>query len=96
MQNRINNFSQSSKYSFKGISGEIGGLVSSFAKFTIGINSAIEVLGALKNSSQTISDAVDNNIGAMKDTVNEFFYAIANGDWSNFTNGLADVYNRAK
>lgn len=45
--------------------------------------------------SQTLSDGFNNAMGAAKTTVDEFFSAIATGDFTIFTAGLDSVYEKA-
>ena len=48
------------------------------------------------DSSQTSADNFDYILGGAKTTVDQFFKAISMGDFTNFVNGLDDVYKRAK
>ncbi len=45
--------------------------------------------------SQTLSDGFGNAMGAAKTTVDEFFSAMATGDFSIFTMGLDNIYKKA-
>ncbi len=48
------------------------------------------------DSSQTSADNFDYILGGAKTTVDQFFKSISTGDFTNFVNGLDDVYKRAK
>lgn len=48
------------------------------------------------DSSQTSADGFQAAIGGAKTTVDQFFKSISTGDFTNFVNGLGDVYKRAK
>lgn len=48
------------------------------------------------NSSQAAGDTFNNSVDAMKDSTNEFFYALSSGDFTSFQNGLTEIFNRAK
>lgn len=48
------------------------------------------------DSSQTSADNFDYVVGGAKTTVDQFFKSISTGDFTNFVNGLDDVYKRAK
>lgn len=48
------------------------------------------------DSSQTSGDAFRNSLEGAKTTVDQFFKSISTGDFTNFVNGLGDVYKRAK
>ena len=46
-------------------------------------------------SSDSLSDNFSNTINAAKTSVDQFFKSLATGDFSNFTNGLDEVYRKA-
>lgn len=48
------------------------------------------------DSSQTSADNFQYVLGGAKTTVDQFFKSISTGDFTNFVNGLGDVYRRAK
>lgn len=48
------------------------------------------------DSSQTSADKFDYAVEGAKTTVDQFFKSISMGDFTNFVNGLDDVYKRAK
>lgn len=48
------------------------------------------------DSSQTSADNFQYILGGAKTTVDQFFKSISTGDFTNFVNGLGDVYKRAK
>lgn len=48
------------------------------------------------DSSQTSADNFQYILGGAKTTVDQFFKSISTGDFTNFVNGLDDVYKRAK
>ena len=48
------------------------------------------------DSSQTSADNFQYVLGGAKTTVDQFFKSISTGDFTNFVNGLDDVYKRAK
>lgn len=48
------------------------------------------------DSSQTSADNFDYAVEGAKTTVDQFFKSISTGDFTNFVNGLDDVYKRAK
>ncbi len=73
-----------------------GNIIGKFAGI-IGITATgIETFNKVINSSQTISDAFKVKIATIKTTVDEFFYSISNGDWTNFFSGFDGIISRAK
>lgn len=58
--------------------------------------SAGAVFKKIIDSSQTSADGFQVIIGGAKTTVDQFFKSISTGDFTNFINGLDDVYRRAK
>lgn len=48
------------------------------------------------DGSQTSADEFQAVLGGAKTTVDQFFKSISTGDFTNFVNGLGDVYKRAK
>lgn len=48
------------------------------------------------DNSQTSADEFQAVLGGAKTTVDQFFKSISTGDFTNFVNGLGDVYKRAK
>lgn len=91
-KNKVERQSQGVGVSFQQLAGKAGAIGIAIA----GISSATEVFEGIKNSSQTLADKWNNNVGAMRDSTNEFFYAIGNGDFSSFTNGLTEIFNKAR
>ena len=96
-----NNLSKSTKQinDFKRQNEEISRTVSAafsgMAKMAGGIGIALSVKEGFDkfiNSSQTTADAFNNNIEAMKGSVNAFFTALNTGDWS----GFDGIYDKAK
>lgn len=82
-----------------GLEGKIGGLLSGgLTKLVGGFGLAATAGMAFKkiiDNSQTSADGFGNAIGAVKISVDQFFKSISTGDFSNFINGLGDVYSRA-
>lgn len=76
---------------FDGIAKKAGGIGIAL----IGLKSTKDIFDGIINSSQTLSDSFNNNMGAMKSSVDTFFSAMTTGDFSGFLNGLGDVYDKA-
>ncbi len=73
----------------------IGG-IAKFAGAVGAAYSATEIFNGIINSTQGTSDAFEVTIGATRDTVDQFFKAISSGDFTNFINGLDNIFSRAK
>jgi len=72
-----------------------GGLTKLIGGFGLATAAGAAFKGIIDNS-QTTADGFANAVGAAKASVDQLFKAVATGDFSNFINGLDDVYNRAK
>lgn len=57
---------------------------------------AVELFDKAVNSSQATGDAWNRTIEAGKSVVDEFFYSIVSGDFSNFAGGLDLIISQAK
>lgn len=69
-----------------GVLGKVGAALRGVAKFT---NQVI-------HSSQTMGDAWDNAVTAMKTATNAFFVALSTGNWDAFNGGLREAIKNAK
>lgn len=69
-----------------GVIGKVGAALKGVAKFT---NHVI-------HSSQTMGDAWDNAVTAMKTTTEAFFVALSTGNWDAFNGGLREAIKNAK
>ena len=56
---------------------------------------AYETLNKIMNSSQTLSDGLNEKIAKAKGSVDEFFYSIGSGDWTNFLSGMDETIRKA-
>lgn len=75
------------------------GGMSEFAKFATAIagsKAALEVFNRVVASSQTIGDSYARTMEVAKSVTDQFVYAVANADFTRFTNGLKDVRRRAR
>lgn len=83
-----------------GLGGKLGSLAGgAVTKLTGAFGLAVTAGAAFKkiiDSSQTSADGFQAALGGAKTTVDQFFKSISTGDFTNFVNGLGDVYNRAK
>lgn len=103
---KTNDFDANLEKSKKGVNNFQGGISdmaksvgSSFMKVAGGIGLAIsagEGFNKVINSSQTLSDEYGRTMNGLKGIVDDFFYSIGSGDWSNFFNGLDDTIQKAR
>ena len=76
----------------------LGSLAKAFTPLAAGIGiamSAQEAFNKVINSSQTLSDSYNKTMNQGKQVVNEFFYALGSGDFSNFTTGISTIIQLA-
>lgn len=57
---------------------------------------AAEGFNKVMSSSQVLSDEYNRTMDGLKGSVDEFFYSIGSGDWTNFFNGLDGIIQRAR
>lgn len=69
-----------------GVLGKVGAALKGVAKFT----------SQVIHSSQTMGDAWDNAVTAMKTTTEAFFVALSTGNWDAFNGGLREAIKNAK
>ena len=89
----------SAKNDVKNLSGTLGSMGGALTKVAgvFGVTAtAVGVFQKSMNSSQRLNDLYENTMGGLKGAVNEFFYSIANGDWTNWFNGISGVIDKAK
>ena len=85
------------KFSQEGATG-VADIASKFTKLAGAVaasKAAIEIFNAAIKSSQTIGDAYARTMTVAKTATNDFVYAIANADFSRFTDGLKGIKQRA-
>lgn len=85
------------KFSQEGATG-VADIASKFIKLAGAVaasKAAVEVFNAAIKSSQTIGDAYARTMTVAKTATNDFVYAIANADFSRFTDGLKGIKQRA-
>lgn len=81
---------------FQKLSGTITGTIGKFAG-AIGLaGGAMEGFNQMMNNSQTFGDNMNIAITAAKDTVGEFFGALATGDFSSFLNGIDQMIAKSR
>ena len=85
-------FSQDSGAGLADMIGKFKGLAVAVA----GSKAAMEVFNRVVASSQTIGDAYARTMSVAKTVTNDFVYAIANADFTRFTDGLKGVRQRAQ
>lgn len=69
------------------------------AKFAGGLGAAMTVGEAFNKtlqSSQVLGDMTASTMQAAKESVDQFFYSIGNGEFSNFLSGLDEIIQKAK
>lgn len=89
----------SAKNDVKSLSGTLGSMGGALTKVAgiFGVTAtAVGVFEKSMNSSQKLNDLYENTMGGLKGAVDEFFYSMANGDWTGFLNGISSVINKAK
>ena len=89
----------SAKNDVKNLSGTLGSMGGALTKVAgiFGVTAtAVGVFEKSMNSSQKLNDLYENTMGGLKGAVDEFFYSIANGDWTNWFNGISGVIDKAK
>lgn len=89
----------SAKNDVKKLSGTLGSMGGALTKVAgiFGVTAtAVGVFEKSMNSSQKLNDLYENTMGGLKGAVDEFFYSIANGDWTNWFNGISGVIDKAK
>ncbi len=95
---QFNDNIQKSKKQVKDFEGQTAMLKSGMLQFAGAMGVAVTA-GALFQKtiagSQTLSDGFNNAIEASKTTVDEFFSAMATGDFTVFTAGLDGIYKKA-
>lgn len=68
-------------------------------KFAGAIGAAVtvgETFNKIMNSSQTLSDEYARTMDGLKGGVDQFFYSLGSGDWSNFLGGLKTTIELAR
>lgn len=81
---------------FQKLSGTITGTIGKFAG-AIGLaGGAMEGFNQMMNNSQTFGDNMNIAITGAKDTVGEFFGALATGDFSSFLNGIDQMIAKSR
>lgn len=73
--------------------------VAAVGKFAAGIGIAmggVEAFNKVMRSTQTLSDALDNNMNALKGSVDAFFQSLASGNWDAFNGGLMQTIRNMK
>ena len=89
----------SAKNDVKSLSGTLGSMGGALTKVAgiFGVTAtAVGVFEKSMNSSQKLNDLYENTMGGLKGAVDEFFYSMANGDWTGFLNGISSVIGKAK
>lgn len=81
---------------FRDIGNKVTGTIGKFAG-ALGIaTTASQIFNRYINATQTLSDEMNNSIGAASMTVDAFFVALNRGNFSAFLNGLSAIYNKMK
>ena len=73
--------------------------VKSLTKYagTLGLTmTSIEAFEKSIRSCQTVSDTFDNNLNAVKGSVDALFRSLVTGDWTVFSDGIVNAYNKLK
>ena len=88
------------KKSSNDFAANIGGkAAAAVGKFAAGIGIAmggVEAFNKVMRSTQTLSDAFDNNMNALKGSVDAFFQSLASGNWDAFNGGLLQTIRNLK
>ena len=88
------------KKSSNDFAANIGGkAAAAVGKFAAGIGIAmggVEAFNKVMRSTQTLSDAFDNNMNALKGSVDAFFQSLASGTWDAFNGGLMETIRNMK
>ena len=88
------------KKSSNDFAANIGGkAAAAVGKFAAGIGIAmggVEAFNKVMRSTQTLSDAFDNNMNALKGSVDAFFQSLASGNWDAFNGGLMETIRNMK
>ena len=88
------------KKSSNDFAANIGGkAAAAVGKFAAGIGIAmggVEAFNKVMRSTQTLSDAFDNNMNALKGSVDAFFQSLASGNWDAFNGGLMQTISNMK
>ena len=88
------------KKSSNDFAANIGGkAAAAVGKFAAGIGIAmggVEAFNKVMRSTQTLSDAFDNNMNALKGSVDAFFQSLASGNWDAFNGGLMETIRNLK
>ena len=88
------------KKSSNDFASNIGGkAAAAVGKFAAGIGIAmggVEAFNKVMRSTQTLSDAFDNNMNALKGSVDAFFQSLASGNWDAFNGGLLQTISNMK
>lgn len=88
------------KRSTENFAANIGGkAAAAVGKFAAGIGiamSGVEAFNKVMRSTQTLSDAFDNNMNALKGSVDAFFQSLASGNWDAFNGGLLETIRNMK
>lgn len=88
------------KRSTENFAANIGGkAAAAVGKFAAGIGIAmggVEAFNKVMRSTQTLSDAFDNNMNALKGSVDAFFQSLASGNWDAFNGGLMQTISNMK
>lgn len=88
------------KKSSNDFASNIGGkAAAAVGKFAAGIGIAmggVEAFNKVMRSTQTLSDAFDNNMNALKGSVDAFFQSLASGNWDAFNGGLLQTIRNLK
>lgn len=84
------------KRSFKAASEFFGGIMLGIDAFKRLVKGVSEFASHVIHSSQTMGDAWDNAVTAMKTTTEAFFVALSTGNWDAFNGGLREAIKNAK
>lgn len=84
------------KRSFKAASEFFGGITLGIDAFKRLVKGVSEFASHVIHSSQTMGDAWDNAVTAMKTTTEAFFVALSTGNWDAFNGGLREAIKNAK
>lgn len=98
-QKRMNELTTTAKGVMQTLTGSFGSSVAALGKMGGALAAATLAYEAFNvgiKSSQTLSDAWNNTMESLKTTTGELAYAIANFDFSAFSNGLGDIIRKAK
>ena len=87
-----NNFSAK----MSGLWAKLGKAKGWIAAIVAALKAIVVVEEEIVKSSQTLSDAWNNDMNAMKTTVNAFFMALSSGDWTAFNNGISEALKKAR